>query len=319
MNLSPRSLAVLRARVGALVVTLCAGLSGGSAFGQALVDISSSPLYGRQPHPNVVVATSVEFPTVGAAYLNAGYTRASVYYGYFDPTKCYAYSTSNGGYFKPIGAADANHECSGAFSGNFMNWATMSAIDEFRYAMTGGNRDDENGPDGGTIVMRAYLPDGSINGIPSYYADDTDFPRLYVASGVTGSLTGNVANPATAVSGTYASTVLPITGMDSSAIYITSCRTQVFFSAYHERRLQRAGERSRHIQRPHQRLRLDRGSGPHRPLPAVRRRHRQVQAGRPGAGQRGVDALRGVRLPDGPQHAGRLHGADELPDHRRQR
>lgn len=49
---------------------------------------------------------------------------------YFHPTR--TASTSNG----MVGVCDGAKE----FSGNFMNWATMSAIDIFRQAMTGGNR-----------------------------------------------------------------------------------------------------------------------------------------------------------------------------------
>lgn len=90
------------------------------------------------------------------------------YIGYFDAKKCYIYDTSgantardqvaqspytdatgnavatkpNPYYFRPSSLANADHTCNGAneWSGNYMNWATMSAIDEFRYAMTGGAR-----------------------------------------------------------------------------------------------------------------------------------------------------------------------------------
>lgn len=49
-------------------------------------------------------------------------------------------------YFEPVGYASTSGSmvgiCNGAdeFSGNFMNWASMTAIDIFRQAMTGGNR-----------------------------------------------------------------------------------------------------------------------------------------------------------------------------------
>ena len=91
------------------------------------------------------------------------------YVGYFDSNKCYTYETSglntvidqvsqspyndsgrngvtskpNPHYFKAARAANADHTCpagSNLWSGNYMNWATMSAIDTFRYAMTGGAR-----------------------------------------------------------------------------------------------------------------------------------------------------------------------------------
>lgn len=98
------------------------------------------------------------------------YTGAEEYIGYFDPNKCYVYvetsSTDNtvitqrpdgpygpngasgfdAYYFKPDGATDNQHRCNNSpgvtnqFSGNFLNWSTMTALDQFRAAMTGGAR-----------------------------------------------------------------------------------------------------------------------------------------------------------------------------------
>ena len=56
------------------------------------------------------------------------------------------YVTDEKEYFVPTRKAESRNGmvgiCDGAneFSGNFMNWATMTAIDVFRQAMTGGNR-----------------------------------------------------------------------------------------------------------------------------------------------------------------------------------
>ncbi len=192
----------------AIVLAVGAALTPLSGFAQ-LVDISSGPLFsGRSPHPNVAVTMSVEFPTVGAAYNGIAYRRTETYLGYFDPNQCYKYVSP--GHFVPAGGVLAFHECSDKFSGNFMNWATMSAIDEFRYAMTGGNRVDENGPNGGTVLERANLPDGSLPGVSDFYAS-TFFPRLTVSNAV-------------------AATVLPgsFTGA-AGIVNVTSCKTQVFF------------------------------------------------------------------------------------------
>ncbi|MDP3297298.1 MAG: PilC/PilY family type IV pilus protein [Thermodesulfovibrionia bacterium] len=69
------------------------------------------------------------------------YKNTIEYYGYFDPDKCYTYSSSGGGKFAPYGAA-SNHYCTGnRWSGNFINWATMSHADFVRKALTGGKRD----------------------------------------------------------------------------------------------------------------------------------------------------------------------------------
>ena len=223
MTPSIRSLVSACENVARFGAALCLSLVCTVATAQ-LVDISSSPLYGgRQPHPNVVVTASVEFPTMGAAYLNVPYSRTFTYSGYFDSSKCYDYQNGNGGFFKPTSPADANHECSGAFSGNFMNWATMSAIDEFRYAMTGGNRVDESGPTQGTIIQRAYLPDGSIQGVPDFYALSSNFPRH--------SLLLNLLDGSP--NATLASTVLPVSFLNNVLpVFLTNCRSQLFLGSY---------------------------------------------------------------------------------------
>ena len=197
--------------------------------GQTLVDIANSPLYGgNQPHPNVVVSASVEFPTVGTAFRNVPvYVRTDTYLGYFDPTRCYVYTSSggSGNYFVPAnsnpGTADSNHECAtgNTFSGNFMNWATMSGIDEVRYALTGGNRVVDPASTSGAIIERAYLPDGSIGGVPDFY-NSGNFPAHTL---VNGTIDGNNASTLRAV--------LPNSiGSNSDTVYVYNCRTQVYFS-----------------------------------------------------------------------------------------
>ena len=67
-----------------------------------LSDIPLS-LKGGVP-PNVMFALSTEFPTaITAAYQGASdYSATNEYLGYFDPDKCYSYSSANG-YFSPVG------------------------------------------------------------------------------------------------------------------------------------------------------------------------------------------------------------------------
>ena len=228
MNVMTPSIVAAVRRVSAPCLMLCLALLGGMAQAQALVDISNTPLYGgRQAHPNVVVATSVEFPTVGAAYLNqVQYVPGNTYLGYFDPTKCYSFSNGNGGLFRPQTAATAAHACTDAFSGNFMNWATMSAIDEFRYAMTGGNRVDENGPAQGTVIQRATLPDGSVNGVPSFYGLTSNFPIQYMDyNGIYNTATGVYYNAISMAS------VLPdfLTNNGQGYLGFGSCGSYVYF------------------------------------------------------------------------------------------
>jgi type IV pilus assembly protein PilY1 len=104
--------------------------------------------------PNVMFALSVEFPTANtAAYQGVSdYSANNEYLGYFDQDKCYGYDIGNG-WFAPNGSA-LNHACNNAWSGNFLNWSTMTGLDEFRYAMTGGNRNVDTATQ--TVLERSY-------------------------------------------------------------------------------------------------------------------------------------------------------------------
>ena len=126
------------------------------------------PTVGTSVPPNVMIMLSIETPMQGSAHppiqcygdpktsysctfkscsyvvsekrVDNCYDNSKKYYGYFDPDKCYTYVGSGvGGRFEPSGSA-TNHQCSGGWSGNFLNWATTMAVDAFRKAMTGGNR-----------------------------------------------------------------------------------------------------------------------------------------------------------------------------------
>ena len=108
-------------------------------------------LKGSVP-PNVLFSVSVEYPTANtAAYQGANdYSAALTYLGIFDPKKCYDYGN---GMFLPQ-SLTTDHTCSGTWSGNFLNWATMTGLDEFRHAMTGGNRFIDT--DTETVLERTY-------------------------------------------------------------------------------------------------------------------------------------------------------------------
>lgn len=145
--------------------TVCASFSALAAP----PDISQDPLtLITSVDPNILINLSVETPMGGAAYndqnniaeggsctgrddvdvngdsigdgtVGVCYDKAVEYVGYFNPNRCYTYSPSDG-YFSPDVVTNSDHECSNKFSGNFLNWATMTAMDAFLYTMTGGNR-----------------------------------------------------------------------------------------------------------------------------------------------------------------------------------
>ncbi|MFT4172146.1 MAG: PilC/PilY family type IV pilus protein [Rhodocyclaceae bacterium] len=99
----------------------------------------------RAANANVALALSVEWPTaLGDAHKGSTYDSTYTYVGYFDPAKCYTYTSTSKtspatSYFKPTKKV-SNGTCSGDWSGNLLNFATMQTIDIFRWGMTGGSR-----------------------------------------------------------------------------------------------------------------------------------------------------------------------------------
>lgn len=78
------------------------------------------------------------------------------YYGYFDYAKCYTYSSANGRFEPSAWATGTNkHYCTSAWSGNFMNWATMARIDVMRKVLFGGKRTTDDATT--TVLSRTTL------------------------------------------------------------------------------------------------------------------------------------------------------------------
>lgn len=124
---------------------LCASLAfAASASAQAFTPVQQPPETSAVPG-NLLFALSVEFPTgLQASYDVANYTASLIYEGYFDNRKCYTYNATTE-LFTPTSKQneDANKTCpnSNEWSGNLLNWLTMTNLDQFRSVMTGGTRD----------------------------------------------------------------------------------------------------------------------------------------------------------------------------------
>jgi type IV pilus assembly protein PilY1 len=167
------------------------------------VALSSDPLYATTSgdKPSLALALSVEYPTVGAQYVRGPndsidntYSNANEYLGYYDAESCYVYqnaptetpgagqTASDFKRFVWSGAA-SSHKCANAFSGNFLNWASSSAIDMLRLALSGGDRYIDN--TNLTILQRAVIP----NGDPICMWNSTNFPakQLQSSGGTSGS------------------------------------------------------------------------------------------------------------------------------------
>jgi type IV pilus assembly protein PilY1 len=142
---------------------------------QAITPLADQPVFSNTAVPgNVALALSVEWPTVSrAAHPSNTYSSGTVYRGYFDQDKCYRYvhveteTATSVSHFEPVGLA-TSRECpatgaAGEWSGNFLNWATMIAIDPFRWALTGGYRRVDTATT--TILERArHSGQGSLFG-----------------------------------------------------------------------------------------------------------------------------------------------------------
>ena len=193
------------------------------------VNLATTPLYsgGGNVRPNLLLDLSVEFPTVKAAYTNSNdYNKQVEYIGYFNTKKCYLNGTfktfskdKNGnniaaktvsvsdmsnGYFYIYKDADANYECGGdSFSGNFLNWASSSAIDMLRLALTGGDRIVDTATQ--TVLQRAFL-------YSSFYNSGGYFPRKVVTA------SGTMSAPSA------------VTPYNVTTLYVLNCDNKILFT-----------------------------------------------------------------------------------------
>lgn len=109
------------------------------------------------------------------------YVHAYDYYGYFDSKKCYVYNTTDNR-FNPTRFANAQNYCNYAgntntgseWSGNFLNWASMTRIDAVRKILYGGMRSSDTADL--TVLERAFLPQDA-HSFAKYY-NGTDIDKL---------------------------------------------------------------------------------------------------------------------------------------------
>jgi type IV pilus assembly protein PilY1 len=94
----------------------------------------------------------------------------NAYEGYFDPDKCYGYADN---LFTPERKAVAvTRACTEAaeWSGNFLNYLTMTRMDVLRKVLYGGYRSTDDATE--TILERVYIPRDGHSWAKAYKADD---------------------------------------------------------------------------------------------------------------------------------------------------
>jgi len=136
--------------------------------------------------PMVMLASSKDHTLFGPIYtdfedidgdgkIDTTFIPTFKYYGYFDATKCYDYSTGDKR-FNPSSTATVaggRYTCatsSRLWSGNFLNWATMTRVDVIRKMLYGGRRSTDT--NGTTVLSRANLSKDSHSFVKYYRGDD---------------------------------------------------------------------------------------------------------------------------------------------------
>ncbi|MCP5278014.1 MAG: hypothetical protein H6935_06600 [Thiobacillus sp.] len=151
---------------------LVAGLSSLIGTPAWALTLSQQPLFIASTQPRIMLLLSRDHELSRKAYtdysdldndgtLDTTYNDAVDYYGYFDAKRCYVYDGGDGRFEPSAAAAGANlHECAGEWSGNFLNWATMTRLDVVRKVLYGGFRstDGTGTAIGTTVLERSFLP-----------------------------------------------------------------------------------------------------------------------------------------------------------------
>ena len=110
----------------------------------------------------------------GDGKIDVTYNHGFNYYGYFDSFKCYEYKNER---FEPQSFTTTkycNNGTTGQWSGNFLNWVSMSRIDTIRKILFGGHRRVDTAA--ATVLERSYLPHDA-HSWAKYYAGE-DLPKL---------------------------------------------------------------------------------------------------------------------------------------------
>lgn len=108
----------------------------------------------------------------GDGKLDVGYKHSIDYFGYFDPYKCYTYQSSGQARFVPS-RYTATKYCGGAgeWSGNFLNWLSMSRMDVLRRVLYGGHRSTDSSSE--TVLEGVYIPQDAHSWGKEYSGSDT--------------------------------------------------------------------------------------------------------------------------------------------------
>jgi type IV pilus assembly protein PilY1 len=123
------------------VALLLVLLVDGRVFAQTMANYTSyPPVMASSVKASALILLSNDWTGFTQGY-EGSYDDSVDYYGYFDPHKSYNYSTAKKFFPYQVNTSTTNHYApAGYWSGNFLNWLTMSHGDFLRKALTGGRR-----------------------------------------------------------------------------------------------------------------------------------------------------------------------------------
>jgi type IV pilus assembly protein PilY1 len=167
--------------------------------------LSQTPLFIASTEPRIMLVASRDHQLSVKAYtdysdidsngiLDITYNDGINYYGYFDFNKCYAYSTTNNRFDPSVVVTSGTHQCNGStWSGNFMNWATMTRMDVLRKTFYGGHRSTDtastSSASGETVLERHFLPMDVHAFVKVFNPNNNATLKLYIPSSVINSTT----------------------------------------------------------------------------------------------------------------------------------
>lgn len=157
------------------------------------VDVSQQPLFTMSGQtPLMMMVMSRDEQLYNKAYsdysnlhrgeagdtgqLNFTYDDTFDYSGYFGSNLCYTYASN---VFTASAAATGTnrHSCSGQWSGNFLNWVTMSRIDVVRHVLYGGLRSTDTAT--ATVLERSHIPNDLHAWVKIYDGSDINLFTPY--------------------------------------------------------------------------------------------------------------------------------------------
>lgn len=147
------------------------------------------PLLSSNAKPLVMLAMSNDHQLFYKAFTDyddldndgvpeTGYVHDIEYVGYFDSHKCYVYDSTTK-YFSPVSYSEDKYcdvSAGNQWSGNFLNWSTMTRMDQIRRVLFGGYRYKESSYANMTILERAPLPNDA-HSFAKYY-NGADIAKL---------------------------------------------------------------------------------------------------------------------------------------------